>query len=53
MTFRHSCIIMSGTNIRNTIELLADILHENGISKIKAESFRLAKFDKPDAVCVN
>lgn len=38
--------------IRNTIELLTKILRENGTSKVKAETFRLAKFNEDDAVSV-
>ena len=37
---------------RNTIELLTKILEENGTSKIRAETFRLAKFNDKDAVCI-
>lgn len=36
--------------VRETIELLNHILNENGCSKLKAEIFRLAKFDKDEAV---
>lgn len=36
--------------VRETIELLTHILNENGCSKLKAEIFRLAKFDKDEAV---
>lgn len=36
--------------IRNTIELLSKILTENGTCKMKAESFRLAKFNQIEAV---
>lgn len=36
--------------VRETIELLTHILNENGYSKLKAEIFRLAKFDKDEAV---
>lgn len=37
-------------HVRETIELLTHILNENGCSKLKAEIFRLAKFDKDEAV---
>ena len=37
---------------RKTIELLTKILEENGTSKIKAEMFRLAKFNHKEAVCI-
>ena len=36
--------------IRGTIELLAKILKENGESTVKAETFRLAKFNDKEAV---
>lgn len=36
--------------VRETIELLTHILNENGCSELKAEIFRLAKFDKDEAV---
>ena len=36
--------------IRNTIELLTSILCENGTTKIRAETFRQAKFDQEEAV---
>ena len=36
--------------MRETIDLLTKVLKGNGTSKIKAETFRLAKFDKPEAV---
>lgn len=36
--------------IRGTIELLTKILQENGESTVKAETFRLAKFNDKDAV---
>lgn len=36
--------------IKETIELLARILRYNGMSKIKSEVFRQAKFDKPEVV---
>ncbi|KAK3588755.1 hypothetical protein CHS0354_024237 [Potamilus streckersoni] len=36
--------------VREVIELLTKILRENGTTKIKAEIFRLAKFDKDEAV---
>ena len=36
--------------IRSTIELLATILKENGATKVKAEIFRLAKFNDNSAV---
>ncbi|XP_062591021.1 tubulin epsilon and delta complex protein 1-like [Saccostrea cucullata] len=35
--------------VRETIELLTFILNENGCSKLKAEIFRSAKFDKDEA----
>ena len=38
---------------RNTIELLCKILKENGTTKIKAEVFRLAKFNQDDVVSDN
>lgn len=38
--------------VRETIELLTHILNENGCSKLKAEIFRLAKFDKDEAALV-
>lgn len=38
--------------VRETIELLVKILRGNGTSKIKAESFRLAKFNNDTAVSV-
>jgi hypothetical protein len=37
--------------IKQTVELLTKILKSNGFSKIKPECFRLAKFDKTEAVC--
>ncbi|CAH1791815.1 unnamed protein product [Owenia fusiformis] len=37
-------------NIRETIELLTRVLKDNGTRKIKAEVFRLAKFDNEAAV---
>ncbi|ELT99332.1 hypothetical protein CAPTEDRAFT_222625 [Capitella teleta] len=40
------------SQIRNTIELLTKILRENGTSKVKAETFRLAKFNDDNAVAV-
>ncbi|XP_041351646.1 tubulin epsilon and delta complex protein 1-like [Gigantopelta aegis] len=40
------------TQVRETIELLSTILVENGTSLVHAEHFRLAKFDKNDAVPV-
>ena len=36
--------------IRNTIELLVNILQQNGLTELKAETFRLAKFDDDNAV---
>ena len=36
--------------IRGTIELLSRILRSNGASKIKAETFRQAKFNGKEAV---
>jgi hypothetical protein len=36
--------------VRDTIELLVKVLNGNGVSKIKAESFRLAKFNNDTAV---
>ena len=36
--------------IRTTIELLTNIFKENGCSKVKAEIFRLAKFNSNEAV---
>lgn len=36
--------------IKQTVELLTKILRSNGFSKIKPECFRLAKFDKSEAV---
>ncbi len=41
--------------IRGTIELLTKILKANGASKLKAESFRQAKFNGKEAVsfCVD
>ena len=36
--------------IRSTIELLASILRENGTTKVRAETFRQAKFDQEEAV---
>lgn len=38
--------------VRETIELLTHILNENGCSKLNAEIFRLAKFDKDEAALV-
>ncbi|XP_048734695.1 tubulin epsilon and delta complex protein 1-like [Ostrea edulis] len=35
--------------VRVTIELLTNILNESGCSKLKAEIFRLSKFDKDEA----
>ncbi|XP_067947857.1 tubulin epsilon and delta complex protein 1-like [Watersipora subatra] len=35
--------------IKETIELLTRVLRYNGMSKIKSEVFRQAKFDKPEA----
>nr|XP_022329007.1 uncharacterized protein C14orf80 homolog [Crassostrea virginica] len=35
--------------VREIIELLTHILNENGCTKLKAEVFRLAKFDKDEA----
>lgn len=40
------------TQIRNTIDLLTKILQANGTTQLKAEIFRLAKFDRPEAVCI-
>lgn len=37
-------------HVRETIDLLTKVLRSNGTSKIKAEVFRLAKFDKNEAV---
>jgi hypothetical protein len=39
--------------VRVTIELLTNILNESGCSKLKAEIFRLAKFDKDEAVILS
>jgi len=36
--------------VRETIELLTKLLRGNGTSKIKAEIFRLAKFNNDEAV---
>ncbi|XP_023931041.1 uncharacterized protein C14orf80 homolog [Lingula anatina] len=36
--------------IRDTIELLTKVLKDNGTHNLKAETFRLAKFDNDDAV---
>ena len=36
--------------MKETIDLLTRVLRGNGTSKIKAEIFRLAKFDKDEAV---
>lgn len=36
--------------IRQTIDLLSKILKENGACKVKAEIFRLAKFNEEEAV---
>jgi hypothetical protein len=36
--------------IRQTIELLCKVLRDNGTSLLKAETFRLAKFNNDDAV---
>lgn len=38
------------SNIRGTIEILSNILRENGSTRVRAEAFRLAKFDQEDAV---
>jgi hypothetical protein len=38
--------------IRETIELLTKILFENGTLKIKAETFRAAKFNGFEAVSI-
>lgn len=38
------------TQIRETIENLCVVLKYNGISEITAETFRLAKFDSPEAI---
>lgn len=35
---------------RSTIELLSEILHENVDVKVKAETFRAAKFNRAEAV---
>jgi hypothetical protein len=41
---------VSMAQVRDTIELLVKVLNGNGVSKIKAESFRLAKFNNDTAV---
>ena len=38
------------SQVKETIDLLTRVLRGNGTSKIKAEIFRLAKFDKDEAV---
>lgn len=38
------------SQVKETIDLLTRVLRGNGTSKIKAETFRLAKFDKDEAV---
>ena len=38
------------SQVRDVIELLTKVLKSNGTTKIKAEIFRLAKFDKDEAV---
>ena len=40
----------SDPSIRRIIELLIRIFKTNGFSEIRAEVFRLAKFDRADAV---
>lgn len=37
------------SQVKETIDLLTKVLRGNGTSKIKAETFRLAKFDKDEA----
>ena len=41
------------SNVRTTIELLLKLLRENGTLKLKAEIFRLAKFNEDEAVSDN
>ena len=41
---------MRMAQIRGTIELLSRITRENGASKVKAETFRQAKFNGKEAV---
>ena len=40
----------SMAQVREIIELLTHVLNENGCTKLKAEVFRLAKFNKDEAV---
>lgn len=46
------CANLCMAQVRETIELLVKVLRGNGTSKIKAESFRLAKFNNDTAVSV-
>ena len=43
-------ILPEMSQVKETIDLLTRVLRGNGTSKIKAETFRLAKFDKDEAV---
>lgn len=39
-----------GAQVREAIELLCNILKDNGMSGVEAETLRKAKFDKTEAV---